>query len=95
MAPVLDALRSRTAAPVVECLRAGYLATETLLRHGLTQSKLAYAAPPPASLDRLRAVIDGHDAQSALGGHTGSPAECPVCLPTDMPVNPSGLQTER
>ncbi|MCC5868850.1 MAG: aspartate/glutamate racemase family protein [Gammaproteobacteria bacterium] len=95
MAPVLDALRMRTTAPVVECMRAGYLATETLLRHGLTQSKLAYAAPSAASLDRLRALIDGQGAASAPGSDSGSAAECPVCLPADTAVDTPGLKIGR
>ncbi len=95
MAPVLDALRTRTTAPLVECSRAGYLATETLLRHGLTQSKLAYAAPSAPSLDRLRAVFDGQGAGSGVDAHTVSQTDCPVCLPADMVVAPSGRGSER
>lgn len=95
MAPVLDALRARTAAPVVECSHAGYLATETLLRHGLTQSKLAYAAPSAASLDRVRALIDGQGAGTEPAANADSQAECPVCLPADMAVSPSGQHTKR
>jgi allantoin racemase len=79
MAPVLESLRARIAAPVVECARAGYLATETLLRHGLRQSKLAYAAPSAAAMVRVRALVDsgisGAEVQDAEA------AQCPVCLP--------------
>jgi allantoin racemase len=76
MAPVLESLRERIAAPVVECSRAGYLATETLLRHGLAHSKLAYAEPSAAALARVRALID-----SGISGVQPEDEECSVCLP--------------
>lgn len=82
MAPVAPALQTRLPAPVIESSRAGYLATESLLRLGLTQSRLAYARPGDASLERLRRVLDAQDVTRTDASGENSEA-CPVCLPDE------------
>lgn len=82
LAPVAPALQTRLPAPVIESSRAGYLATESRLRLGLTQSRLAYARPGDASLERLRRVLDAQDVTRTDASGENSEA-CPVCLPDE------------
>lgn len=73
MAPIGALIASRMTVPVIEPMTAGYMACETALHLGLSQSKAAFAAPPAAALQAARDLVAGHVPATA-------DEECGVCI---------------
>lgn len=77
MAPVADELNARSDAQVVCPSRTGLLATETLLRLGLTSSEVAYSTPTTSDADRIVALVD--DAASRFPDDGLNSGQCEIC----------------
>lgn len=81
MAPVAPALAARLPVPVIDPMRTGYKATETLIALGLGQSARAYPRAGSATLDAFEALV-ARDPQADKPGAAldGAAPDCPVCV---------------
>lgn len=74
MTPIGPAVAAACDFPVLECSRVGYQATQSLLKLGVAQSKIAFPPPRPTDLARIGTILDsGHKALPLQG-------ECDVCI---------------
>ncbi len=73
MAPIGKLIASKMSVPVIEPMTTGYVACETALQLGVSQSKAAFAAPPASALQAARDLV---------AGHVPAPdeEECGVCI---------------